>query len=91
MSRRTLTCLVPSARVSLLAGAVLVRLTVAAAASVVSIDPGLRISAPPEPPIAWLAVASAHYEGARRSAHVWSTPFCGSGASSRANALVHAR
>jgi len=43
----------------LLTAVALVTVTLAAAVSIVSIGPGLRISAPSEPPIAWLAVASA--------------------------------
>lgn len=49
--------LVPSARALLLTAAALVTLTLAAAASVVSISPGGRIAIETEPLIAWIAVA----------------------------------
>jgi len=47
---------VPSVRALLLAGAALVTLTLAAAASIVSIGPGLHVSVEREPVVAWIAL-----------------------------------
>jgi hypothetical protein len=58
-------------RVLLLTAAALVTVTLAAAASVVSIGLGLRISAPPEPPIAWIAIATVVLVFAGMLASVW--------------------